>query len=51
MYKKNFVSFGWVLWLIILICLFYMIWGLKMPYEIDKEFSQGQQQAVENVRK
>ena len=51
MYKKNFDSVSWVIWLIVLVGLFYMIWGLKMPYEIDKEFSQGQPQVVEDVRK
>ena len=51
MYKKNFDYLSLVIWLVILIGLFYMIWGLKMPYEIDKEFSQDQQQVVENARK
>ena len=51
MYKRNFDYFSWVIWLIVLIGLFCMIWGLKMPYEIDKEFSQDQQQVVDNARK
>lgn len=51
MYKKNFDYLSWVIWLIILIGLFYVLWGLKMPYEVDKEFSQNQQQAVDNVKR
>lgn len=51
MYKKNFDYFGWIILLIVFVGFLYMIWGLEMPYEIDKEFSQNQQQGVNNARK
>ena len=51
MSKKNFDYFGWGIGLVISLVLLYMFWGLKMPYEIDKEFTQEQTKAVDNARK
>ena len=51
MSKKNFDYFGWGIGFVVSLVLLYLLWDLKMPYEIDKEFSQEQQQAVENARK